>query len=182
MSARSSAITSCATTSTPWAARRPRPIRTSAFRSIPSSVRGISQTNNWHSLRLGLEGSVEFDRRWKLTLDAAWIPYAVLFGADSHLLRIGSDFGNFTGPIPEDGKGWGYQFDATVSYRFNDGSASAPAAATGTSRPRATPISKVAWSGSTPSRRSCTGGPTISAASSRPISSSVLTRCSSTSA
>jgi len=87
--------------------------------SIPSSVRGISQTNNWHSLRLGLEGAVEFDRRWKLSLDAAWIPYAVLFGADSHL-RIGSDFGNFTGPIPEDGKGWGYQFDATVSYRFND--------------------------------------------------------------
>jgi hypothetical protein len=88
--------------------------------SIPSSVAVISQTNNWHSLRLGLEGSVEFDRRWKLTLDAAWIPYAVLFGADSHLLRIGSDFGDFTGPIPEDGKGWGYQFDATVSYRLND--------------------------------------------------------------
>lgn len=88
--------------------------------SIPSSVRGISQTNNWHSLRLGLEGTVEFDRRWKLTLDAAWIPYAALDGADSHLLRIGSNFGDFTGPIPEDGNGWGYQFDATVSYRFNE--------------------------------------------------------------
>ena len=35
-------------------------------------------------------------------------------------LRIGPNPGDFTGPIPEDGKGWGYQFDAIVSYRFND--------------------------------------------------------------
>ena len=126
--------------------------------------------------RSAWKASVEFDRRWKLTLDAAWLPYAALYGADSHLLRIGTNPGDFTGPIPEDGKGWGYQFDATVSYRFNDWSASAPAAATGTSRPRATPISRAAWSASTPSRRWCTGGPIISAASSRPTSSSVRTR------
>jgi hypothetical protein len=48
------------------------------------------------------------------------VPYAALYGADSHLLRIGNDVGDFTGPIPEDGTGWGYQFDAMVSYRFND--------------------------------------------------------------
>ena len=35
-------------------------------------------------------------------------------------MRIGTNSGDFTGPIPEDGKGWGYQFDAMVSYRFND--------------------------------------------------------------
>jgi hypothetical protein len=87
---------------------------------VPSFVRVISQTNNWHSLRVGLEASVEFDRRWKFTVDAALLPYAVLYGADSHLLRIGSNPGDFTGPIPEDGKGWGYQFDAMVSYRYND--------------------------------------------------------------
>ena len=88
--------------------------------AIPDTVRGISQTNNWHSLRLGLEASVEFDRRWKFTVDAAWLPYAALYGSDSHLLRIGTNPGDFTGPIPEDGKGWGYQFDAIVSYRFNE--------------------------------------------------------------
>ena len=88
--------------------------------AIPDTVRGISQTNNWHSLRLGLEASVEFDRRWKFTVDAAWLPVARLYGADSHLLRMGTNPGDFTGPIPEDGKGWGYQFDAIVSYRFND--------------------------------------------------------------
>ena len=35
-------------------------------------------------------------------------------------LRIGTAPGDFTGPIPEDGKGWGYQFDGFVSYRIND--------------------------------------------------------------
>jgi hypothetical protein len=87
---------------------------------IASDVRVISQTNTWQALRLGLEASVEFDRRWRLTVDAAWLPFASLSGADSHLLRIGPSPGDFTGPIPEDGTGWGYQFDAIVSYRAND--------------------------------------------------------------
>ncbi len=87
---------------------------------IPNTISAISQTNNWHSLRLGLDASVTFDQRWKLTLDAAWLPYVRLFGADSHLLRIGGNPGDFTGPIPEDGKGSGYQLDAIVAYRFND--------------------------------------------------------------
>jgi hypothetical protein len=43
-----------------------------------------------------------------------------LHGADSHWLRIGTSPGNFTGALPEDGKGWGYQLDAFLSYRFND--------------------------------------------------------------
>jgi hypothetical protein len=90
------------------------------FPSIPDSVRGVSQTNTWHSLRLGFEAAVEFDQRWKVTLDAAWLPYAALSGADTHLLRIGANPGDFTGPVPDDGKGWGYQFDAIVSYRFSD--------------------------------------------------------------
>jgi hypothetical protein len=87
---------------------------------IPDSLKVISQVNNWHALRVGLEASVEFDRRWRLTIDAAWLPYARLYGADSHLLRIGSNPGDFTGPVPEDGKGWGYQIDAVVSYNVNN--------------------------------------------------------------
>jgi outer membrane protease len=68
--------------------------------AIPDTVRGISQTNNWHSLRLGLEASVEFDRRWKFTVDAAWVPYAALYGADTHFLRIGTNPGDFHRPDP----------------------------------------------------------------------------------
>jgi hypothetical protein len=88
--------------------------------NFPDSIRGISQTNNWHSLRVGFEASVEFDRRWKVAVEGAWLPVAQLYGADSHFLRMGPNPGDFTGPIPEDGKGWGYQFEAVVSYRFND--------------------------------------------------------------
>jgi hypothetical protein len=87
---------------------------------IPDSVKVITQTNNWHALRVGLEAAVEFDRRWKLAVDAAWLPYARLYGRDAHWLRIGSSPGSFTGPVPEDGKGWGYQFDAFLSYRISD--------------------------------------------------------------
>ncbi len=47
-------------------------------------------------------------------------PTPTCSGADTHLLRIGANPGDFTGPIPEDGKGWGYQFDAIVAYRVND--------------------------------------------------------------
>ena len=87
---------------------------------IPDFIQVIAQTNNWHALRVGLEASVQFNRRWKLSVDAAWLPYARLYGADSHHLRIGPNPGDFTGPIPEDGKGWGYQIDAIVSYNVND--------------------------------------------------------------
>jgi len=88
--------------------------------SIPDSIKVISQVNSWHSLRVGLEGAVQIGRRWKLMVDAAWLPYARLYGADSHHLRIGTNPGDFTGPVPEDGKGWGYQIDAIVAYNVND--------------------------------------------------------------
>jgi hypothetical protein len=87
---------------------------------IPNSIQVISQTNNWNSLRVGLEASVELDRRWIVSVDAAYIPYLHLSGSDSHRLRIGPAVGDFTGPLPEDGNGWGYQIEGSVSYRINE--------------------------------------------------------------
>lgn len=87
---------------------------------VPDRFGVITQHNNWHSLRVGLEAAIEFDRRWRLVLDAAYLPYVGLYGTDFHWLRIGTGVGDFTGGIPEDGKGWGYQFEGFVSYRFND--------------------------------------------------------------
>lgn len=87
---------------------------------IPDTIPVISQVNNWHSLRVGLEGAMQFDRRWRLTVDAAFLPYVWLRGADTHILRIGTNPGDFTGAIPEDGNGWGYQIDAIVNYNVND--------------------------------------------------------------
>jgi hypothetical protein len=83
---------------------------------IPNQVKVITQDNNWYSLRLGVDAAFEFDR-FRLSIDAAVVPYVWLYGSDTHWLRVGSQPGDFSGPLPEDGKGWGYQLDAFLSYR-----------------------------------------------------------------
>ena len=83
---------------------------------IPDQFRVITQTNNWYSARIGVDATVEFDC-FRLTVDAAWLPYVSLYGFDTHWLRVGTDPGDFIGPITDDGKGWGYQLEAFLSYR-----------------------------------------------------------------
>ena len=85
-------------------------------RSIPNDILGITQNNHWHSLRLGLDGTVLLGERFKFSAEAVWLPYVHLSGTDAHWLRIGSLPGDFGGPIPEDGNGHGYQFEALLSY------------------------------------------------------------------
>ncbi len=82
--------------------------------AVPSGVEIISQTNTWQSPRVGVDGAVAFAGRFTLSADAAWLPYVRLDGADSHWLRIAD--GEFSGPIPEDGTGQGYQLEAVLSY------------------------------------------------------------------
>ena len=84
--------------------------------NVPSDVKVITQSNNWHSMRVGAEAAVEIDR-WKLSADAAWLPLVRMEGWDAHWLRIGT---SFTGPVPEDGNGWGYQLESVLSYRVTD--------------------------------------------------------------
>jgi outer membrane protease len=80
---------------------------------ISDSTRVITQTNNWNALRLGMNGEMEFGKGWRLKGEAAALPLVMLNGTDFHWLRIGSDF---TGGIPEDGTGWGYQLEAMLDY------------------------------------------------------------------
>jgi outer membrane protease len=87
---------------------------------VPNQFKVITQDNNWDSLRLGLNGEVDITNRFKLGVDAAWLPMVWLSGTDAHWLRIGDDFQDFTGPVPEDGKGWGYQLEGVLSYRVTD--------------------------------------------------------------
>jgi hypothetical protein len=86
---------------------------------IPNTVRVITQENNWYSVRVGVDAAVEIGPV-KLGLDAAWLPYVGLYGTDAHWLRIGDQPGDFTGKIPEDGKGWGYQLEGFASYRVTE--------------------------------------------------------------
>ena len=81
--------------------------------SISDSTAVITQANNWNALRIGVNGEMEFGKGWRLKGEAAVLPFVMLNGTDYHWLRIGTDF---TGGIPEDGTGWGYQFEAMLDY------------------------------------------------------------------
>jgi Autotransporter beta-domain len=87
---------------------------------VPASIRGITQDNDWNSVRLGFNGAVDLTDRLKLELDAAWLPFVFLHGTDAHWLRISNQPGDFNGPVPEDGTGWGYQLEGVLSYQVTD--------------------------------------------------------------
>jgi hypothetical protein len=90
------------------------------FFPVPGTIKVITQDNNWNSLRVGLDGEVDITQQLKLSVDAAGLPMVWLNGTDSHWLRISNLPGDFNGPIPEDGTGWGYQLEAILSYRVTD--------------------------------------------------------------
>jgi len=85
--------------------------------AIGSATAVISQTNTWQSLRFGLSGDMQLHGPWTLSGEGAVLPYVSLHGSDTHWLRIPADF---TGPIPEDGTGWGVQLQAMLDYHLND--------------------------------------------------------------
>ena len=83
---------------------------------IPNQVKVITQDNNWYAMRFGIDGMFEVGR-FRFSAEAALLPKVWLYGSDAHWLRISNQIGDFTGPVPEDGKGWGYQLEGFVSYR-----------------------------------------------------------------
>jgi hypothetical protein len=90
---------------------------------IPDSVKVISQVNNWNSLRVGADASFDIGKHLRFGVEGAYLPFVQMFGSDAHFLRIdptATVVGAFTGPVPEDGTGWGYQLEAVLSYRVNE--------------------------------------------------------------
>jgi opacity protein-like surface antigen len=85
--------------------------------AISSQILGIANDARWLAARFGLNGEVTLGNRFKLSVDAAWLPYVSLNNSDTHWLRTQPVSGNFLGPIPEDGIGHnGVQIEAIVSY------------------------------------------------------------------
>lgn len=82
---------------------------------IPDTVAGIVEDDSWNALRLGLAAEIPLGDKIRLNVEGAWLPYVYMQGGDNHLLR--SDLPH---PVPEDGHGWGYQFEASLSYRYSD--------------------------------------------------------------
>jgi opacity protein-like surface antigen len=77
---------------------------------ISGSVLVLSKTENWDSLRVGLNSVVNLSPQWRVTFDGAYLPYVKLSGFDNHWLRPDIN------PLPQSGNGWGYQLEGIVSY------------------------------------------------------------------
>jgi hypothetical protein len=88
--------------------------------TIPDSIRVITESGGWHSLRIGIAGEVTVFDRLKLAANAAWVPLSSLSTFDTHWLRTGTAIGDFAGPIPQAVHGNGVQLEAFASYRVTD--------------------------------------------------------------
>jgi hypothetical protein len=88
--------------------------------NIGESVPTITNEVTWHSLRLGVAVNARFTPRTRLTIDAAWVPYAQVRDEDSHYLRTSpSDLG----PVPNiimNGRGNGAQLDLELRHLIRD--------------------------------------------------------------
>ncbi len=82
--------------------------------SLSTSLKVITQDNDWHSLRLGMVADVQASDRLRLTLDAAYT-YSWLDGKDHHWLRPSIN------PVPEDGDGHGFQLEGVLAYQVTEG-------------------------------------------------------------
>nr|WP_249811325.1 outer membrane beta-barrel protein [Bradyrhizobium sp. 197] len=79
-----------------------------------TSLAGLSETEIWRGVAVGLNTRVPLSDRWKLEIDAAYLPYVNFQGEDNHWLRPDIN------PGPEQGHGWGTQIEAIVSYAMTD--------------------------------------------------------------
>jgi len=82
---------------------------------IPDSVAVIVEDDTWQALRLGLNADLPITAGWRLAIEGAYLPYVWFKGTDNHLLRP-----DLPVPTPEDGRGWGYQLEALLSYQLTD--------------------------------------------------------------
>ncbi|MBV8925573.1 MAG: outer membrane beta-barrel protein [Bradyrhizobium sp.] len=85
--------------------------------AFANSVLGITEDDNWYSMRVGVNGVVSIWNDLKLTADAAWLPFVAFRGTDIHWQRF--DVANQTSP--ETGNGQGMQLEAILSYAFASG-------------------------------------------------------------
>lgn len=79
---------------------------------VPNSTLGITENDDWYSIRIGLNSVAALTDRLTLTADAAYLPFVAFRGSDNHLQR--TDVSNTVSP--ETGSGQGVQLEAIMSY------------------------------------------------------------------
>ncbi|WP_234050171.1 MULTISPECIES: outer membrane protein [unclassified Xanthobacter] len=84
-----------------------------AYPALLSSI-GLSETETWQGVALGLNSRMQLSDRLRLEVDAAYLPYATRSSADNHWFRADIN------PQAETGHGWGAQLEAVLSYAVTD--------------------------------------------------------------
>lgn len=75
---------------------------------------GLSETESWQGVALGLNSRVQLSDRLRLEIDAAYLPYVTRTSTDNHWARANIN------PLEERGHGWGSQLEAVLSYAVTD--------------------------------------------------------------
>ncbi|RAI40059.1 outer membrane protein [Rhodoplanes roseus] len=78
--------------------------------AVPTRFLGLSETETWRGVALGLNTQVQLTDRVRLEVDGAILPYASRTGYDNHWYRADIN------PQIESGHGWGGQLEAILSY------------------------------------------------------------------
>ncbi len=84
--------------------------------AIPGNIKVLTETQNWDSIRLGVNAVFNLMPNLHWTVDAAALPYTRETGYDNHWLR-GTGIFNIN-PLPQTGTGWGYQLETILAYDF----------------------------------------------------------------
>lgn len=77
---------------------------------VPESMVGLSETEQWRGLAVGLNSKLALSNRMSLELDAAWVPIADRASVDNHWLRADIN------PAPANGRAWGVQVEGVLNY------------------------------------------------------------------
>lgn len=81
---------------------------------IYESNLGLSETELWQGVAIGLNSRMRLTDRIGLEVDAAYIPYATRASYDNHWFRADIN------PQAESGHGWGTQIEAVLTYAVTD--------------------------------------------------------------
>ncbi len=80
--------------------------------TIPQGFLGLTETQDYRGVAVGLNGSVMLTDRIKFAADLAYLPYVSLSAFDNHWFRADIN--------PETGHGWGTQLEGILSYAVTD--------------------------------------------------------------
>jgi hypothetical protein len=82
--------------------------------TVPTTFLGLTETEAWRGVAVGINTQVMLWPRTKLEVDAAYLPYVNRAGIDNHWFRADIN------PQAEPGHGCGAQLEAILSYMITD--------------------------------------------------------------